>query len=130
MVNGALPGQAGGGLDETDHHTVCEGLSSHGVGLETFGTQLRGNECSAAPNSARATTECELPHLQVQTPAHADNTPTAATARNNRSRTKKRINKKTKAHLTIASLNMRGAGTSAPLDPSNKWAAINHLLRD
>ncbi|KAK7689739.1 hypothetical protein QCA50_006378 [Cerrena zonata] len=42
----------------------------------------------------------------------------------------RRINKNTKAHLAIASLNMRGAGTNAPLHPNNKWSAINFMLKD
>lgn len=40
------------------------------------------------------------------------------------------IKRKTRAHLKVASLNMRGAGSQAPLDPNNKWNALSYMIRD
>lgn len=59
-----------------------------------------------------------------------ENLSTQNTQREPNQRRPKRIKKNTKAHLKIASLNMRGAGVNIPLHPNNKWNAINFLMRD
>ncbi|KAL6302649.1 hypothetical protein BKA93DRAFT_751008 [Sparassis latifolia] len=50
--------------------------------------------------------------------------------KNHKKKSKKRNGKNTKASLCIASLNICGRGSSTPDAPTNKWSAINQLLRE
>lgn len=38
--------------------------------------------------------------------------------------------KKTRANLTIATLNMQGRGANSAFDPNNKWHHINQLMTE
>ena len=84
------------------------------------------------PNMLDNGEETPLPR---QAPANRlnrqDETPTFRTDRQDKNKTKtKRVIRKTKAHIKIASLNMRGVGSNQALDPNNKWNTISYLMRD
>ena len=83
---------------------------------------------------SRSPTPAEMLNLSGETPTPHQGRRTNETPqtgeRVNRNKDEIKIKRKTRAHLKVASLNMRGIGTQAPLDPNNKWSALSYLIRE
>lgn len=121
-IHGSPPRRARDGQDAPDVQPVNEGLAEIDIG--TPGPhQAPAYDDDYAENTA-SEHEDEQPHLEPGSYRDLG----AARARAH-ARTTRKINKKTRARLTIASMNMRGLN-SQNMQAGNKWQQINQLMKE